>query len=114
MKSIYTALIMGSMLWGGSCFAEDLTGMVRVKGNAHFATVQLVKPGEQKGPRVCKNDVGSKIKRLSNLQIKLSGEWKNKDTKKSCFNAASFEVHTKSFLRAHVAAKVLRSAEARF
>jgi hypothetical protein len=86
-------MIIG-LLCATPSFGEQIIGRIMLKGNAKFATVQLVKPGEHKGPVVCKNEVASKIKRLSNMQIKITGDWKNKDTPKSCFEGTEFEVLT--------------------
>lgn len=74
-------------------FAEDLQGMVVTVGTALNATVMLTQPGEAKGPTVCYDDVGKRIRKLSAMTVKVTGDWKtNEKGDKKCLEATSFDV----------------------
>jgi hypothetical protein len=81
------------LLFAASASAEELTGVVRVLGSSMNVQTMLAPTGSEKGPVVCANEVGKKVKRLGAMTVKATGDWKmNKKGEKSCFEAVDFAV----------------------
>jgi len=92
--SIVSLISIGQPL---DAFAEEISGQVKVFGNAGSKTVKLVKPGEYDGPSLCSNDLATKISSISNMQLMVEGEWGEMGKKKiKCMEASAFKVLTTS------------------
>lgn len=91
-------------------FAEEISGQVKVFGNASSRTVKLVKPGEYDGPSLCSNELATKISAVSNMQLMVEGEWGEMGKKKTkCLEATSFRVLTTSTGRPAVVGTIEKS-----
>lgn len=86
-------MVAGGWLLASLAMAEEMSGVVKVVGSAINAQIMLTEAGEEKGPVVCANDVGKKVKRLGAMTVKASGAWRlDKKGDKSCFEATEFAV----------------------
>lgn len=94
MKVQGSWLLAASLLtMAAPAFSEELAGVVKVTGSGITAQTMVSPVGEEKGPEVCGNDVGKKIRRLGAMTLKVTGDWKvKKNGDKGCFNATEFKV----------------------
>jgi hypothetical protein len=90
---ILSFLVASFMTLSSSAYAEDLEGVVVSVGSALNTSVMLTKENEPKGPKLCYDDVGKRVRKLSAMTVKVTGNWKTNDKgAKTCFEASDFTV----------------------
>jgi hypothetical protein len=92
VRSLLKSLLLTSALLSAPAFAEDLTGTVMTVGSALNATVTLTS-AEGKGPSLCTGETAKRVRKLTAMTVKVSGEWKKNDKgENQCFEATDFTV----------------------
>lgn len=77
----------------GQAESEAIEGVARLVGSDVNMTVVMTKPGEDKGPELCRNDVMKRVAKISGMTVRVLGTWKeNAKAKTRCFEINDFTV----------------------
>lgn len=91
--SLKTCIAVATLSLAWPAQAEDLTGTVVTVGSSLTTTVMVTPAGEAKGPSLCYTDLAERVRKLTAMTVKVSGDWKlNDKSEKKCFEASEFTV----------------------
>lgn len=99
MRTEFKALLVAGTLALGAApaSADELSGAVITFGWSLNTTVRLNQPNEKNGPKLCMNDLAKRIRKLSAMTVKVTGEWTKDDKgENKCFEATDFTVQKTS------------------
>jgi hypothetical protein len=86
-----------SMAWAMAyvpcALGDEFEGQIRNSGSSVNQIVEVVSDNTQNSQKLCLDDTASRVKRLTGLTIKVSGDWKiNKTGQKQCLQVKSFTI----------------------
>jgi hypothetical protein len=94
-------LLLGLLAYEGVALAEAVEGTVQIKGSALKSTTfvsSVVSSGvstgdKQHGTRICVSDTEQRIRHLTDLTVRVTGEWQaTKSGEKDCLDASDYTV----------------------
>jgi len=111
-------LLLGLLAYEGLAWGEAVEGTVQIKGSAlkslTFVSSEVssgVSNGDkQEGTRICASDAEQRIRHLTDLTVRVTGEWQaTKSGEKDCLNAKDYVVLKASSGREAVTGLLSRS-----
>ena len=90
-------LLLGLLAYEGVALGEAVEGVVQIQGSA-LKSITFVASGvssgdKKEGPRLCSSAEEQRIRHLTDLTVRVNGEWRVAKTgEKECFDARDYTV----------------------
>ena len=108
--SIRLLLLVGMLAYEGVALGEAVEGVVQIQGSALKSNTIVFSGDKKAGTRICASAMEQRIRHLTDLTLRVTGEWQAaKSGEKDCLDASDYKVLKASSGREAVTGLLSRS-----